>query len=88
MKRTGDGNAIAKRRRNDAELAAEANAEGSSGQLARVNLNTSVKVRLDVDWIRRCFPCIFLSPLVINNKETSKMTCKANFKLLRATPID
>jgi hypothetical protein len=40
MKRTGDGNAIAKRRRNDAELAAEANAEGSSGQLARVNLNT------------------------------------------------
>ena len=40
MKRTGDGNTRARRRRNDAELAVEATAEGNSGELARVKQNT------------------------------------------------
>ena len=52
MKRTGDGNTRARRRRNDAELAVEATAEGNSGELARVKQNTFfcvIKVRSDVD---------------------------------------
>lgn len=51
-----------KRRRNDDELAVEATAEGNSGELARVNINTFYHKMFVWTWIRRCFPCIVLLP--------------------------